>query len=382
MINFLLDLNERKTPADEIPSVRELSEMFDLKFRYVVSIGFALRSDVEFPPDLSAYGTSEAEKKFNWIISRYPKIQGLMDKHVLLRDLYGLGTSWFVRKTLTYQSPQVMGQGWVAIGDAVGFTNPLYSPGINANMSTSVLAANLTNSYISAPDPTSRAAVLIQYDRFCSTRIPNLHRLNVFNYLCMRSPKLGPLGPLWTYICGTGNTDWQQIRAFKLQNVHKLLMNWDWGAGREEFISFAEKVIPKLQGLPTEPSEELIQEVLAMSAVAVREVIATGKYKSRWAGLLRWYDDDLNFHADKPQRDILARRCESCRNWRMLRPDMRLCPTCGFKSSVQLCNKVLVDELVADVSQVSLLQMPKDDFKNSVTQIDDVSLEFEGLTVD
>ncbi len=61
-----------------------------------------------------------------------------------IENLYGPGTTWFVRKTLTYQSPVVSGPGWLAIGDACGFTNPLLSPGITANMATSTFAAELT----------------------------------------------------------------------------------------------------------------------------------------------------------------------------------------------------------------------------------------------
>lgn len=77
MINYLLDLNAAETPSDLYPSSLELARMFALKFRWVTSIGYALRSDVVYPDDIATYGTSEAESKFNWITSRYPRMQEL-----------------------------------------------------------------------------------------------------------------------------------------------------------------------------------------------------------------------------------------------------------------------------------------------------------------
>jgi len=196
MINHLLDLNQAKTPADQYPSTNDLIKKFDLKFRWVVSIGFALRSDVAFPADLQEYGSCEAERKFNWIVKRYTKITQLMNKHTLIQDLYGPSTTWYVRKNLTYNCPRVTGNGWAAVGDATGFTNPLYSPGINANMATSIFAADITHEYLNT-DALGKQKIMQRYEIFCKGRIENLNRMNVFNYVLMRSPQLGALGPIW-----------------------------------------------------------------------------------------------------------------------------------------------------------------------------------------
>lgn len=113
MINHhLLDLTEKKTPSDQYSSAHKLAEMFDLKFRWVVSIGFALRSDVVCPENLQSYGSCEAERKSN--VS--------------------------VRKNLIYQSPKVSGPGWMAIGYAVGFSKPFCLPRINGVMIVPVVA--------------------------------------------------------------------------------------------------------------------------------------------------------------------------------------------------------------------------------------------------
>ncbi|CAJ2500360.1 Uu.00g032130.m01.CDS01 [Anthostomella pinea] len=329
MINFLLDLNAQDVHPDEYPSSMELAKRFGLKFRWVVSIGYALRDDVVYPSDMSSYGSCEAERKFNWITGRYALMKGLMDKHRLVQDLYGPKSTWFIRKGLTYQSPTVAGPRWAAIGDAAGFTNPLYSPGINCNMATSIYLAEATQKYLSGTKPDQAKQMMAAYNRFCAGRVPNLHRMNRFNYLLMRSPKTGPLGPLWQYLCGTGNEHWRKMRTYTLADVAEVLTSWEWGANRPEFIAFADRAIAIMDGPPSRAEPEAVAALLELSARMVAEALASDKYEGRWAGLLRWYDDDLVRCPEKTERDVLARRCEACRNWRILRGDCCRCPTCG-----------------------------------------------------
>jgi uncharacterized protein (DUF983 family) len=56
---------------------------------------------------------------------------------------------------------------------------------------------------------------------------------------------------------------------------------------------------------------------------------------------LRYYDDDLVFNKDKIDRDVLARRCEDCGEWRMLRSDLRRCVFCGYEHSFENSVKVM-----------------------------------------
>lgn len=341
MINHLLDLNAAQTAPDDYPSSWELAERFGLKFRWVVSIGFALRSDIGYPDALDAYGTCEAERKFNWITSQYPQMRALMQHHTLVRDLYGPGTTWFIRKSLSYQSPVAAGAGWAAVGDATGFTNPLYSPGINCNMGPSVWLAEQTPAYISTSSPAVRRDIMSQYRKYCDVRVPDLHRMNTFNYLLMRSPQTGPLGPLWQYLCGTGNADWRDIRSFShIDRVAELVTRWEWGSQHPEYIAFADKTIKLLDGPPTEPSQETIDEVMTLSEAMLRRVVETGRFRNRWAGLLRYYDNDLYFCRGKVQRDLLAARCEHCGNWRILTGDAVKCATCGGANKVVAIQRV------------------------------------------
>ncbi|KAI9048555.1 hypothetical protein LZ554_007388 [Drepanopeziza brunnea f. sp. 'monogermtubi'] len=340
MIHYLLDLNAAKTPADEYPSTAELVERFDLKFRWVTSIGFALRSDIVYPEDMSEYGSCEAEKKFNWVVSRYAKVTEFMSKFTLLKDLYGPGTTWYARKNLCFKAPRVSGPNWMSIGDATGFTNPLYSPGINATMGTSVFVAERTEQFLAGKG--ARKDILNEYELFCKDRIPNLQRMNNFNYMCFRSPATGPIGPTWQYLIGTGNSRFQNSARYSLKDCSELLLDWDWGANEAEYIEATKKICKLLEGPSDEPlSQETIDEVMKVSAQRLKDAFATGKYKGRWSGLLRYYDDDLVFNKDKIDRDVLARRCEDCGEWRMLRSDLRRCVFCGYEHSVEDSVKVV-----------------------------------------
>ncbi|KAL5323898.1 hypothetical protein ACEPPN_008440 [Leptodophora sp. 'Broadleaf-Isolate-01'] len=345
MINHLLDLNAANTPADAYPSTGELVEKFDLKFRWVVSIGFALRSDVVYPSDLTPYGSCEAEQKFNWVVSKYAKVTEFMSKFTLIDNLYGPGTTWYTRKNLAFRSPHVTGENWMAVGDATGFTNPLYSPGINANMATSIYLAENVGEYLSR-DAAGKREVREKYEAFCEKRIPNLQRMNEFNYRLFRNPALGPLGPLWQYLIGTGNSRFQGAKTYTLDNCAELLTAWDWGANEETYIACATTTCKLLEGLAHGlVSAELIKKVQALIKKSLDDVVATGRFKGRWSGLFRYYDDDLNFlgYEEKRERDVLARRCERCGEWRMLRPDCCKCPFCAYEHSVEASTKVLFE---------------------------------------
>jgi hypothetical protein len=343
MINHLLDLNQADVPSDSYPSMQDLARKFDCKVRWVTSIGYALRSDVVYPPlqELEEFGTCEAERKFNWVTAKYPRMKAYMDRHCLVKDLYGENSTWFIRKQLTYSTPIVSGiarkkdgdesMAWAAIGDAAGFTNPLYSPGINCNMATSVFLAEKTP-HLLARGVSDQEEILAQYDQFCAERVMNLHRMNTFNYVLMQSPRTGPLGPLWQYLSGTGNALWRRSSEFvSIDRVAEFVTTWEWGAQHPEYIEFATKAIRLLGNRLSDgpPAEATVEEVLRVSEQMLARVKQSGKYKNRWAGLFSNVDDELQFDASKKGRDKLAVRCEGCRNWRVLTGVSKRCCVCG-----------------------------------------------------
>ena len=67
--------------------------MFGCKVRWIYSIGYAVRNDVKYP-DISSLGNSEAERRFNYFVSKYSKIKELMSHFTLIEDQYGPGSTW------------------------------------------------------------------------------------------------------------------------------------------------------------------------------------------------------------------------------------------------------------------------------------------------
>ncbi|KAE9389950.1 hypothetical protein BT96DRAFT_946480 [Gymnopus androsaceus JB14] len=107
--------------------------------------------------------------------SKYKKLGDVMRHFALLHDYHGPGTSWYIRKQLSYQSEVISGPGWVTVGDGIGFTNPLLSPGINAGMASTTFAAKLTLASLESKTEEERVAVWKKYDKYCEGAVPSLY---------------------------------------------------------------------------------------------------------------------------------------------------------------------------------------------------------------
>ena len=345
MISYLLDLAEAGVPGDQIPSSEELAKMFDCKFQWTTSIGFAVRNDVKYPEDMSKYGTKEAERKFNYFVEKYDLIKQFMGNFKLIENLYGPGTTWFIRKSLTYQSPVVSGPGWLAIGDACGFTNPLHSPGITAAMSTSTYAAELTHQAFDEAKAAADAEgaelairkTFAPYDDFSARLYPALNQMNAFNYVCFRDPRLGAqVSCLWQFFAGIGIPGWQLIRQeynlnFETYVPHSI--NWCWGSQVPEYDAVARKALELIAPIPLDETvpESTVQEVLDFSNKIKAEAVDSNRFNFRWDGLLRYHDIHLNYSEEKTTKDKFARQCTNCASWLVLRPDWKKCYTCGHE---------------------------------------------------
>ncbi|KAL8835905.1 MAG: hypothetical protein Q9170_003132 [Blastenia crenularia] len=349
MLTYLLDCAEAEIPNDEIPSSEELAEIFGLKFQWVTSIGMALRNDVKYPEDMSPYGTKEAERKFNYFKEKYVLIKEFMSNFELIEDLYGPGTTWIIRKSLTYQSPVVSGPGWMAIGDACGFTNPFLSPGITAAMATSVYAAELTHTAIEeareAKDKEAAEAsfrkTIAPYDDFNKGLIPALNQMNKFNYCCFRHPRLGQeVSLIWQALIGVGTPGWQLIREnynLTIENYAQYSVNWAWGTWVPEYDAVSKKAIELIAPIPLDQPvpESVVQEVVDFSNAMKKQAVDSNKFNFRWDGLLRYFDLYLNFDKSKETKDKFVKQCAHCSSWLVLRTDWLKCYSCGKTRSVE-----------------------------------------------
>ncbi|KAH8747670.1 hypothetical protein F5882DRAFT_471149 [Hyaloscypha sp. PMI_1271] len=368
MLSYLLDLAEAGVTGDQVPSTDELATMFELKYQWVMSIGFAVRNDIKYPEDMSLYGTGEAERRFNYFVEKYSLIKEFMTNFGLIENHYGPNTTWFIRKSLTYQSPVVSGPGWLAIGDACGFTNPLFSPGINASMSTSTFAAELMHKAFevaqNALNPEaaelSIRTTLAPFDDFAKRLIPALNQMNRFNYCCFRDPRLGAqISGVWqnlaSTIAGFGLMQKKStVKKFTLtpETFLPYALNWAYGSMVPEFGEVARKVIRLIAPIPLEESipDDIVRECIEFTDCIKAAVIDSGRCDVRFAGMFRTFDNRLNYTVEKTTKDDMAHQCSSCASWFLRHPEWKKCYSCGKKRSdaeaTIIWNPPLTEELL------------------------------------
>ncbi|MCJ1279935.1 hypothetical protein MMC21_007760 [Puttea exsequens] len=337
LLAYIIDSARAGVPADAIPCTQELSDAFDCPYEFITSIGWAVRNDFKnFGGDLDAYGASEGERKFNFIKRKYPALQCLMDdSYELLPNYYGAQT-YFVRKAMADRSPVVAGDGWLAIDNAAGFTNPLISPGINAGIGGAFHAATLTDKILAAPSrdrmPMMRKCAQMHQAHMYSFKLPRLHLMNRLWYNAFRDHSL--FERLTTCFWALGFDEIHEHYEGYKYSIEDV--TWNVGSGGEGFKEFSEKVLGILEPADTLiPSEEVVERVVKLSDECLRRR-HTLYPSNRWGRHLRQYNDRLQKVPGKCERDkgakVFAIRCTGCRCW--LHNRAIICPICGIEPNL------------------------------------------------
>ena len=104
-------------------------------FWYIPQHDNTVSVGVVAPFDSLFKGRDSHEKTFNEEVERTPGVK---------RRLEGAtrATGYFVTRDYSYRSKQAAGDGWVLIGDAFGFLDPLYSSGVLLALKSGELAAD------------------------------------------------------------------------------------------------------------------------------------------------------------------------------------------------------------------------------------------------
>ncbi|KAF9513387.1 hypothetical protein BS47DRAFT_1376734 [Hydnum rufescens UP504] len=381
MINYLLDHAKANSPNDEIPSALELAQMFGCSPKWVYSIGFSVRDDIVYP-DLSSYGNSEGERHFRYWSKKYKKIG----------------------PQLTYQTQVVSGPGWVTVGDGIGFTNPLHSPGITSGMATGVFAADLTAAAIKVKNEEERKALWSRYDEYCANTITSLHIMNIvsstihlscspalktFNYNCFRVPILAAcVSLMWQFmvaIAPPGYTFGHIGYVLPLKKYTKYNLNWVWGSQaqtlrvggqyfRAPFLTHILPgprvcqglVIPPLQArahsLSERPSDEVIEDIIHFSEEVRIEAMAENRFPldgtvSSEISIVNWWVFlFLSFSKEALKnklQDVFTNVCSNCGTWAAVRGDWRKCYTCSVIRPQEECDITWNPPLVERELQVA-----------------------------
>ena len=91
----------------------------------------------------------------------------------------------FVVRDWSYRSDRLVGDGYILVGDAACFVDPLFSSGVHLAMSSGVLAAAYVTS--AARDPTLREAAAEAYTELYTTQYEHFHELAKLFYASNRS---------------------------------------------------------------------------------------------------------------------------------------------------------------------------------------------------
>ncbi|KAF9503978.1 hypothetical protein BS47DRAFT_1374437 [Hydnum rufescens UP504] len=341
MINYLLDHAQANSPNDEIPSTNELAQMFGCSPKWVYSIGFSVRDDIV-------------------LVQEYKKIGAVMSHFTLINEPYGPGTTWAIRKQLTYQTQVVSGPGWVTVGDGIGFTNPLHSPGITSGMATGVFAADLTAAAIKVKNEEERKALWSRYDEYCANAVTSLHIMNIFNYNCFRVPILAArVSLMWQFtvaIAPPGYTLGHIGYVLPLKKYTEYNLNWVWGSQVPEYVKVSRYALSKLEPIPLSerPSDEVVEDIIRFSEEVRIKAMAENRFPTRWNGLFRNFDRQLNYDEVKNElQDVFTNVCSNCGTWAAVRGDWRKCYTCGVIRPQEECDITWNPPLVERELQVA-----------------------------
>ncbi|KAL8826287.1 MAG: hypothetical protein Q9170_007459 [Blastenia crenularia] len=332
LLAYIVESASAGVPADEIPCTQDLSKTFDCPYEFVTSIGWAVRNDFKtFPENLDEYGAGEAERKFNFIKRKYPALERLMDgSYELLPKYYG-SQSYFVRKAMAYRSPVVAGDGWLAIGNSAGFTNPLISPGINAGIGGAFYAAKLSEIILAAVPEERKMAMQrcakLHQAHMHDYKLPRLHLLNRLWYNSFRDHRLFDrlTACFWALSVGEVDEHYEQT-AYSTEDTM-----WNVGTGREEFQEYCEQILAIL-----EPAHELMpKEDDIERALRLSDECLANRHKlypnNRWGQYLCHYSDNLQKAPGKLERNpggqVFGIRCLGCNYW--VHNKASICPICG-----------------------------------------------------
>jgi flavin-dependent dehydrogenase/CRP-like cAMP-binding protein len=179
LIDFCLDF---KGSEAEFPTRDELSEKFGAPYDMIHSIGVVPRVDLE-PED----GARGPEGKFQSYIERYPGTKEILSHYELIEH-YEDHAKYAAFAKMAHDCERFTGDGWLVIGDAAVFSNPLYAPGLNYGSGTAYMAAQATANALNRRDYSARS--FATYDEYTRDVFNELLMENEMYYRSFKHPEM------------------------------------------------------------------------------------------------------------------------------------------------------------------------------------------------
>ncbi len=167
--------------SQDLPTKAELAARHGCPEEDIVSIGMVLRQDRD------AQFASGRQVAFDHYAQKYPAIAQMLEGAELISDLYGTQQSLRARANIRGYAEQVVGDGWLSIGEAAFFVDPLISPGLTGGVATAYFAVQSTLRAIDRND--FSGSTFADYKSFVGKLYEALERDNQLVYMSFNHPK-------------------------------------------------------------------------------------------------------------------------------------------------------------------------------------------------
>lgn len=163
------------------PSRQELSAEYGCPTSDIVSIGISLRSDRD------PYLKDDPRATFDFYSKKYPAIAQILLGGKVLEDYYGNDKTYMFRLTYRSYTRRAAGDGWLLIGDAAFFVDPLISPGLTGGVAGAFHAVRSTVKALDAGRYTADS--FTEYQSFIHDLHEALERDNQLVYMSFNHPE-------------------------------------------------------------------------------------------------------------------------------------------------------------------------------------------------
>jgi flavin-dependent dehydrogenase/AcrR family transcriptional regulator len=167
----------RRAPA----SRDDLAAEYGCPWKDILSVGLVLRSDRD------AHLKDDVRAAFEHYSRKYPAIRRLLQGGEVLENYYGTGETFMSRMTMRGYSRQVAGDGWLLVGDAAFFVDPLISPGLTGGTCQAFQAAGETARALDHGGAPREA--FAEYEAFVHRLHDALERDNQLVYMSFNHPE-------------------------------------------------------------------------------------------------------------------------------------------------------------------------------------------------
>lgn len=164
-----------------LPSKEELAAFHGCPEEDLVSVGLVLRDDRD-----NMFGRGR-QAAFEHYAAKYPTIGEMLEGAELVSDLYETHQPLRARANIRGCAKEIVGDGWLSIGEAAFFVDPLISPGLTSGAATAYFAAQTTLRAIDSQNFSRQS--FADYEHFAFKLYEAHERDNQLVYMSFNHPR-------------------------------------------------------------------------------------------------------------------------------------------------------------------------------------------------